>query len=105
MSHIECQPCANFTNNEIDLLPSGAYGAHQCPDCGGIRWLCGTCKKDHHEKGWCHCLGTQVANLRSQLQLAIEALERIRANQYTELGGAESVALMALAKIKEILGK
>jgi hypothetical protein len=54
-----CQPCENFTHNEIDREWWG-HASHCCPDCDGIRWLCGTCGKDHHEGGWNSCRVTEA---------------------------------------------
>jgi len=49
----KCQPCDNFMEREESENP------HGCPECGGLRYFCENCHRDHHEGGWNTCTLTE----------------------------------------------
>lgn len=54
-SNDHCQPCESFTPSFDE-----GFVPHQCPDCGGLRYFCSSCLRDHHDWGWESCAVTDL---------------------------------------------
>jgi predicted RNA-binding Zn-ribbon protein involved in translation (DUF1610 family) len=74
------QPCDDFEENETSLMTNEAV-PHECPECGGTRYSCANCKRDHHKDGWKLCLVKRILTAKEDaLRKSVDDLRRMESD-------------------------